>query len=635
MPATDDRANELEKLIAQARTDYFVNHAPVVADEVYDAWQDELRELRANSPQVTSVGASGPSAWKKVAHEIPMGSLDKVNTLSEMTAWVTNASKGASTPFEELLVTEKLDGLSVAVRYINGAFSQAITRGDGREGDDISTNVAKMKGILPKLPKKFTGEFRGEIICTLSSLAKNFPDYANPRNTASGISNRLDGEGSEHLTVLLYRVSDGKDDLAKRSDHFEFLEKLGFKTPAWYVTAMAPGVKTPHDLWAEYQQTKRATLDYAIDGLVVELNDMARQHALGEANDRPKGAVAFKFAPVTRESVLQSILLPTGGSGRRTPVAVFSEVNLLGTKVTNASLYNWAYITSLGLDVGARILVARANDVIPRVVSVVVGTGTVAKPNMKCESCGAESVWEGEYLVCPNTADCSAQALGRLLRYVKALNILEWGEGVLEKLVSAGLAKSVPDLYLLTQEQIAGIDRLGEKSAQNLLKTLWAKNPITLEGFIGALSIPGCGDSMFTLIADAGYDTLEKMRAVTYEQLTSIKGLGPVRSQTIVQWFKAHGSIIDDALKAGVKLKERVKGNLTGMSFCFTGKTKTKRADLEELVKNAGGTVKGSVGKGLTYLVMSDPSSGSTKAQAAKKNGTETISEDDFLKMVS
>jgi DNA ligase (NAD+) len=634
-PAKDDRIAELEKLVAKARNDYFVNHETDVADEVYDAWQDELRELHADSPQVRAVGASGPSVWKKVAHEIPMGSLDKVNTLGEMTAWIGNVSKSASLPYEELLVTEKLDGISIAVKYVNGAFSQAVTRGDGIEGDDISTNVVKMQGIPAKLPKKFTGEFRGEIICTLTSLAKNFPDYANPRNTASGISNRLDGEGSEHLTVMIYRISEGKDDLQKRSDQFEYLEMVGFKTPNWYVTAVAPGVKTPHDLWAEYQQTKRSTLNYAIDGLVVELNSVERQLSLGDDRGNPNGAVAFKFAPVTRESVLRSILLPTGGSGRRTPVAVFDEVNLLGTKVTNASLYNWTYIRNLGLDVGARILVARANDVIPRVVSVVVGTGTTAQPKMACDSCGAESVWEGEYLVCPNTADCDAQALGRLLRYVKSLNILEWGEGVLEKLVSAGLAKSVPDLYLLKQGQIANVDRLGAKSAANLLTTLWAKNPIPLEAFIGALSIPGCGDSMFTLIADAGYDTLSKLRAITYDQLTSIKGLGPVRSQTIVDWLKKNGKIIDDSLAAGVKIKERVKGNLTGMSFCFTGKTVTKRADLEELAKNAGATVKGSVGKGLTYLVMADPSSGSTKATAAKKHGTETISEDDFLKMVS
>lgn len=631
----EKRVTELETLIAQARNDYHIKHVSTVTDEVYDAWQDELRELRASSPQVTAVGASAPSVWKKVAHEIPMGSLDKVNTLDEMTAWITNISKGAPTPFEELFVTEKLDGISIAIRYENGRFSRAVTRGDGQEGDDISTNVSKMQGVLTTLPKNFSGEFRGEVICTLTSLKKNFPDYANPRNTAGGIASRLDGTGAEHLTVLLYRIAEGCDDLPKRSAQLDFLERLGFKTPRWYISAMAPGVKTPHDLWAEYHQTTRASLDYAIDGLVVEVNDVARQFALGEDHGKPNGAVAFKFAPVTRESVLRGILLPTGGSGRRTPVAVFDEVNLLGTRVTNASLYNWTYIRNLKLDIGARILVARANDVIPRVVEVVDGTGTIAKPDMRCESCGTESVWEGEYLVCPNTADCPAQALGRLLRYVKSLNILEWGEGVLEKLVSAGLAKSVPDLYRLKQEQIAAIDRLGEKSAQNLLKTLWAKNPIALESFIGALSIPGCGDSMFTLIADAGYNTLEKVRSITYDQLTAIKGLGPVRSEVIVGWFGKHGTLIDDAIAAGVKLKERVKGNLTGLSFCFTGKTKTKRADLEELTKNAGGTVKSSVGQGLTYLVMADPTSASTKAQAAKKHGTETISEDDFLKMIA
>lgn len=633
MTDPNTRADELESLISGARHDYYVKHAPAVSDEVYDAWRDELVGLRPSSPEVTAVGApAGPSEWKKVRHEIPMGSLEKIHTLGELTSWVTKVSQGSATLFEELLVTEKLDGISIALRYENGAFSQAITRGDGVEGDDISVNVAKMKGVPGRLPKKFTGQLRGEIVCTLSALQKHFPDYANPRNTAGGISNRLDGTGSEHLTVMLYHVSEGRDDLERRSDHFQLLETMGFITPRWYVTAMAPGVKTPHDLWVDYQQTTRATLDYAIDGLVVEMNFVARQLALGDVNGRPNGARAFKFAPVSRETVLRQIVGDTGGAGRITPVAIFDEVNLLGTKVTRSSLYNWKYIRDLKLDVGARILVARANDVIPRVVEAVVGTGTVAEPPTVCPSCGGPTEWEGEYLVCPSTSECPAQALGRLVRYVKALNILEWGEAVLERLVVSGLVLNVADLYRLEQAQLAAIDRMGVKSAKKLIETLKAKSPIPMESFYGALSIPGCGESVLTLVVDAGYDTLDTLTTVTYDQLLAISGLGPVRARTLSDWFAKHA---EWSKTVAVELKERVKGNLTGLSFCFTGKTKTKRASLEDMVRNAGGTVKGTAGKGLTYLVMADPSSGSTKAQAAKKNGTETISEADFLKMVA
>jgi len=626
MGTNEHRITELEKLIAAARDQYYTSNDPKVSDATYDAWVDELRDLCPTSAQIRSVGSSisPQSPWKKVSHEIPMGSLDKVNSPIEMAKWLKDHDAG------EVLVTEKLDGISIALRYEKGLLTQAATRGDGLEGEDITRNVAKMMGVPSRIPDQGIVQLRGEIICTLSSLAKNFPGYANPRNTAGGISNRLDGEGSEHLTVLVYRIAEGADTLPTRSLQLEYIHKLGFKTPNSYVT------ESPETLWEEYQATKRGQLDYAIDGLVVEINDVTKQDALGEKDGRPNGSVAFKFVPVAKETVLRQIDNQTGGAGHITPVAIFDEVNLLGTKVTRSSLYNWKYIRDLGLDLGARILVARANDVIPRVVEVVEPVGSVAEPPKECPSCGAATDWDGEYLVCTDTANCPAQTLGRLSRYIKSLNILEWGEAVLERLVSSGMVKNVPDLYRLDQKQLASIDRMGEKSAQKLLANLWEKNPLPLESFFGALSIPGCGESMIRLVVDAGYDTLDKLKSVTYEQLLGIKGLGPVRSETLSNWF-AHGGrdVIHDITHCtDLRLKERVKGTLTGKSFCFTGKTSAKRADLEDMVRNAGGSVKGSVGKGLTYLVMADPNSSSTKAQAAKKNGTETISESDFLKMV-
>ena len=625
-----DRETELEQLLATYRKEYYVNHNPIVSDDVYDALRDELIDLKSDSPEIAAVGAAEPpSEWVKVAHEIPMGSLEKINTLEELTGWVNKVSTG-TTPFEELLVTEKLDGISIAIQYENGAFVRAVTRGDGIEGNDISVNVVKMKGVPGRLPKKFTGQVRGEILVTLSDLSKYFPGYSNPRNTASGISSRLDGEGCQYLTVMIYHVAEGLDNVEKRSEHIEFLQKMGFKTPNWYVTAMAPGVKTPHDLWVEYQQSRRESLDYAIDGLVVEMNYITRQQALGESNGRPHGARAFKFAPISRQTVLRSIENETAGTGRICPVAIFDEVNLLGTKVTRASLYNWAYVRNLKLDVGCKILVARAGDVIPRVVESVTSMGTIAQPPTTCSSCGSETEMSGEYLVCTNTSDCPAQALGRLVRYVKSLDILEWGEAVMTRLVESGLVKDVSDLYKLTQKELAAVDRMGIKSAKKLLDTLNAKQPIPIEMFFGSLSIPGCGKTIMSMIVDAGYDTVDKLTSVTYDQLLAISGMGPVRAKVLTDWFAKH---TEWALSIDVKLKERTKGGLTGKSFCFTGKSKNKRAVLEEYVRNAGGSVKGSVGKGLSYLVLADPNSGSTKAEAARKNGTLTISEEEFLEM--
>lgn len=635
-----ERIRELETLIATHRAVYYNGVAPggaavtPVSDDVYDAWMDELAELKADSPQVKAVGAPVPEVteWKKVQHTIPMGSLDKVNTLDEITAWILKVSEAK---FEPLLVTEKLDGISIHVKYEKGAFSQAITRGDGLVGEDISVNVAKMQGVPARLvDKKFTGSLRGEIILKKQDLVTHFPDKANSRNAAGGISKRYDGKGCEFLHVLFYQVADGKD-FGQESDQFEWLTEQGLTVPNWYVTAMAPNVKTPHDLWVEYQQTKRAELEYEIDGLVVRLNDLAKQMALGEQDGKPLGAVAFKFAPMTRESVLRKIEWQVGGTGRITPVAVFDPVRLVGAEVTNASLYNLKYIQELGLDVGASILIARANDVIPRVVSVTRKVPTVATGPTTCPACGGDTLMDGEYLLCPNADSCPAQAVGRIKRYIKELDIKEWGEVLIEKLVEGGLVKTPADLYKLSVEQLSGIERMGVKSAQNVLKTLSAKNPLPLENLLGALSIPLCASSTIKLAMDAGYDTWDKLKVARADGLEKIPGLGPAKAGALAKWLATTGSaLVPDLLAVGVKIAAKIHGTLTGKSFCFTGASARPRAELEKLAKDAGAEVKNSVTKKLSFLVMADPNSNTTKAQAARKNGTKCISEEDFLRMV-
>jgi DNA ligase (NAD+) len=625
-----ERALELERLVQTARHDYYVTGVPTVSDEVYDAWTDELSELKSNSPAVTAIGAPPVSDWLKVQHTIPMGSLGKINTFEELTGWIMTT---CGNPTESLLVSEKLDGISIGVEYINGAYSQAATRGDGTTGEDISVNVAKMQGVPGRLAESVSVKLRGEITMAKSVLAKYFPDKANTRNAASGTAKRYDGQGCEHLQVKFYHVADGVE-FKTEDEQFQWLTKMGLAVPNWYVTAMIPGVRTPHDLWLDYQQFKRDELDYEIDGLVVRINDLAKQLALGETDGRPKGAVAFKFAPMTREAVLQRIDWQTGGSGRITPVAIFTPVRILGAEITNASLYNVAYINQLGLDVGATILIARAQDVIPRVVEVRKKTGTVAVPPAVCPTCAQPARMEGEYLVCTNSADCPAQAIGRIKRYVAVLDIKEWGETLLEKLVNTGLVKDVSDLYKLSEKTLASVDRMGKKSAQRVLKTLWDKNSVTLDVLLGALSIPLCGPSTIKMAMDAGYDTFEKIKAADIDMLSAVDGLGPVKAQVIWSWMQTHSALVPRLLSVGVEVKGKIHGTMTGKTFCFTGASTRPRAELEELAKKAGGEVKNSVGKKLTYLVMADPTSNTSKAQAARKNGTQCISETEFLTLV-
>jgi len=255
-------------------------------------------------------------------------------------------------------------------------------------------------------------------------------------------------------------------------------------------------------------------------------------------------------------------------------------------------------------------------------------------PPPQCPVCGSETEMEGEYLICPNTADCSAQAVGRIERYIKSLDIKEWGEVLIEKLVTSGKVKAVPDLYKLTIPALAEVDRISDHVADKLLKILWAKNPIPMESLLGALSIPGCAASTIRMVMDAGHDSWAKLSNLDAVALSKVPGLGPVKSRTLANWLQHHAGQVKELHGLGVRIKDVIVGSLTGKSFCFTGSMVRKRGDLEAMVVAAGGGVKGSVGKGLSYLVIADPNSTSSKAVAARKNGTVCLSEEDFLRMV-
>ena len=598
--SSQQRIKELADKITQARLDYY-NGQTVVSDKVYDAWSDELRTLDANHPALTAVGAPvAPSEWTKAKHQIPMGSLNKVNTPAEMTKWVED-----NYPDGKLLMTEKLDGLSIEVIYEDGKLVQAITRGDGEIGEDITVNVAKMAGVPSTLKDKFTGSLRGEIIMLKSIHKQHFADKANPRNAASGTSKRLDGVGVDKLNILFYQAL-GDVDFASEQLQFVWLVNQGLDTPNWWV------IKTADDVnkhWRRYQDVEREDLDYDIDGLVIRIDNMTKQLAMGEKDLRPKGAIAFKFDNEARESILRDIVWQIGNSGRLTPVAIVDPVQLVGATVTRASLYNLSYIEELGLDIGAKVLVARANDVIPRIEELVKSTGTVAKAPKHCPGCGGTVRMDGENLVCTNTELCQAQVVGRIKNWIKELNLLEWGDTLVEKLVEAKKVKNVADLYLLKVDDIANLDRLGDKTAKKVLNILWENKKISLEIFLGALSIPMIGQSTIKSIMNSGCDDLTKFGQLGAAQFEQVPGVGPTKAKCLADGLKHNQKLILALLTNGVEIKKRATGTLTGKSVCFTGTMKNKRSLLEKMAADAGADVKGSVGKGFTYLIIDDPNS--------------------------
>jgi DNA ligase (NAD+) len=625
------RIQEIADELLRAKYTYYNIKLPdgmqplTLSDKAYDAKEAELKALDPNHWVIKIVGApQTQSEWKKAKHQIPMGSLNKVNAPSEMSTWAKD--KGCKNWF----VTEKLDGLSIECLYEDGKLVQAITRGDGETGEDITVNVKRMGGVNPDLKTDFNGSLRGEIIMLKSIHQQFFSDKANPRNAASGVSKRLDGVDVDKLNILFYQVL-GDLDFLTEVQQFKWLETHKVGAPHHWTFKTIDEV---NDHWRDYQDTKREKLDYDIDGLVIRINDMADQMSLGDKDLRPLGAMAFKFDNEVRESFIRDIIWQVGNSGRVTPVAVVDPVLLVGATVTRASLYNIAYIEELGLDIGAKVLVARANDVIPRIEELVVSTGKVAKAPKHCPECHSATMMEGENLVCTNTESCPAQIKGRIKNWIKELNLLEWGDTLVEKLVEAKKVKNVADLYKLEVDDIANLDRLGEKTAKKCLDILWANKEVPLEVFLGALSIPMIGQSTIKAIMNAGCDDLTKFGQLGATAFEQVPGVGPTKAKSLADGLKHSQKVILALLDNGVKIKDKIIGTMTGKSVCFTGSMKNKRPILEKMAAEAGADVKSAVGRGLTYLVIADPASTSSKAQAARKFGTNLISEDEFLDLV-
>ncbi len=621
-----DRVVELERLIRKHQALYY-NGQPEISDAEFDALWDELKTIAPDSEVLAEVGADAADGWPKAQHRIPMGSQEKASCPEEFLVWC------AKVAHREYVVQFKLDGASLELQYDDGALVRAVTRGDGKVGDDITPNARKMQGVIPRLPEAFTGGIRGEVVMTREVHARKYADKANCRNAANGLMKRKDGEGSEDLKVICYdahgSLSNGDPPFSDELEKTAWLAKMGFETPPQEI------FDKPEDVIAYRARImdRRPSLPFDIDGLVVkgrgiDEEDMARA--------RPEKQIAFKFGLEEAVSTLREIEWSETGANY-TPIGVVDPVRLAGTTVQRANLVNTNIIRGMGLRIGSRVILTKRGEIIPKIEALVEnppGTTEITVPS-RC-SCGASLVDEGTRLYCPNPS-CPKKSLHRLEKWLSVLDVRDFGSVILGNLHASGRVKTIADLYSLSVEELAEYERMGEKLARKILRNLASKNEVSLARFIAGFDIEGIGELIVEKAVSAGFDRLEKLRAAKVEDLASVDGLAEITARTIVDGLAELGPQMDELLATGaVRVAEpKASGPLSGLSFCFTGELSSmKRAEAQALVRSLGGSVKESVTKGLSYLVTNDPHSGSAKNQKAAAYGTKLIDEAQFLKLI-
>jgi DNA ligase (NAD+) len=560
-----------------------------------------------------------------------MGSQDKVAQPQEFIKWARKRN------YKTFLVQFKLDGISIELQYENGVFQYALTRGDGKIGDDVSANVTKMKGYLSKLNSNFTGAVRAEVLLFHEIYERKYNDKQNCRNAASGLVRRKDGIGSGDLNLIFYDAISTSDDVIFQNE----IQKLKWLKEENFPTILTKTVKTPQEvveIREDVMTNKRNTLEYDIDGLVIkgktiDLEDMKRA--------KPMSQVAFKFHAEEIETVVKDVEWSISGSNY-TPVAIVEPVRLMGTTVSRASLANPNLIEDLKLKIGSEVFISKRGDIIPKIERVI-RTPPDAQEIMlpsECEVCSTKLKNEGTRLICPNET-CPKRAYHRLVKWIRKLNVKHFSEKLLLKpLFASKKVSTIADLYNLKLSDLTRLDQVKETSAKKALDNLFAIKEVSLAKFIGGFDIENIGEDLTQRVVDEGFDTLDKIRSASNYQLSQVDGFADLTAQYlrdgIEKLYPQMKKLLNTNKISIPGVRKITGGKLEGISFCITGSLENfkPRSKAEELVIKLGGIVKKNVTKDLNYLVTNSDEPTKKYVTAQGQENTEIISEDEFLKMV-
>ena len=652
-----DRILSLTKQLNEANYQYYVLDDPKIPDFEYDRMLRELETLEAQYPQFVQpdtptqrVGGQALSKFEKVSHTVPLMSLQDVFSLEELSDFIAKIQ--FEYPDAAFTVEPKIDGLSVALEYENGVFIRGATRGDGVTGEDVTQNLKTIPSIpmfIENAPRKLI--VRGEVYMPKKSFEKlnarqereGKALFANPRNAAAGSLRQLDPKiaAQRGLDILLFNVqyADGIT-FTTHEESLSYLKALRFKVIDWILTNDRTHIENEIIRINE----DREKCPYDIDGAVVKLNDLGLREQYGATAKFPRWAVAYKYPPEVKPTVVRDIVVQVGRTGVLTPKAVVDPVRLAGTTVTNATLHNQDFISERDIRIGDTVLIRKAGEIIPEILEVDISkrppNTTAYQLPCRCPVCGAETVKDedGAFLRCSGAA-CPAQ-LSRIIEHFvsrDAMDVEGLGGSIVDALIDKGLLKDAADIYYLSFEDIKSLWQSGETAAQNLITAIENSKAQDLSRLIYALGIRQVGAKTAKTLSKR-FSTLDALQNASIEELKSVDDIGGITASFIVDYFSQEQSIqiIEKLRNAGVNFESTVTvsdSRFAGMTFVLTGAlTKFTREQASEQIELFGGKVSGSVSKKTTYVVVGE--NAGSKERKARELNISILSEDDFLQML-
>jgi len=664
------RATELRRQITHHNHRYYVDAAPEISDREFDKLLDELKKIETEHPELVTpdsptqrVGGAPIDGFTTVTHRMPMLSIDNTYNANELREFDRSARKLLGGDEIQFVVELKIDGVAMSITYENGLLTSGATRGDGEHGDDVTHNLRTINGVplslhTDKPPALF--EVRGEIYMTRAELVRinrerteaGEKPYENPRNLSAGTLKLLDPRLCAQRRLGLFAYALGAVEGVTIRSHMECLEtlrKFGFPVNTQtQLCATIDEVIAYCDSWAE----KRHDLPYETDGMVVKVNDYGQREILGYTSKFPRWARAYKFAAEQALTKVGRIDVQIGRTGKLTPVAYFDPpVRLAGTTVRKATLHNADNVQQKDIRIGDSVVVEKAGEIIPQVVRVETSARTGAERvyhfPKNCPICGAPTAREegSPFVVCSAPRDqCGGQLKRQLIQYARrtAMDIEGLGKALVDQLVDKGLVKGIPDLYQLTEAQLTELERMGKKSAVNLLEQIEASKTRGLSRLLAGLGIEMVADSMADVLAKE-FGSMEELRAANPERLAEVEGIGPERAKNIHASFHSPSGIelIDELNALGLKMTEEKKAApagttgdaLAGKTIVVTGTlTRYGRDEIEDLIRKLGGKPAGSVSKKTDFVVAGEKAG--SKLEKAQSLGVRVISEEEFDKLI-